>query len=278
MINSKAFTKSTTFLSKHKKRFPPSMETQTQTLISPIFGEITHFSHPQHPLVQVRVPYLFTCTGCKEYGAGSRYKCQQCDVHLHEFCALAPPSLTTHSLHHQHHLVFYTKPGGGFIRSRCDICGKTTKGYAYRCSTCNFEMHPCCAKLCRQMDFPVHPHTLILLPTTTLTSGDPNFNCNECNRKGPGGRVYGCTVCDYYLHAVCAKNMVNGLYANGIKAPEKPSRLGAAVRLASHVVAGFIGGLLEGIGEGVGEAIFDSMVKSKSIGRSRPKGGYGGRD
>ncbi|XP_010270609.1 PREDICTED: uncharacterized protein LOC104606892 [Nelumbo nucifera] len=223
--------------------------------------KITHFSHPQHPLVQINLPYLFTCMGCKEYGAGKRLTCQHCDFFLHDLCAFAPPSLSNHSLHSQHHLVFYIKPGG-ILRSTCDICGKSTRGYAFRCSTCNFEMHPCCAKLCREMDFPVHPHTLKLVTTATLTSGDPDFTCNECNTKR-GGRIYGCTVCDYHLHAVCAKNMINGLHASGIiKVPEKPSRLGAAVRLVSNVVVGFIGGLLEGIGEGVGQAIFDSIVKT----------------
>ncbi|XP_042506725.1 uncharacterized protein LOC122083099 isoform X2 [Macadamia integrifolia] len=130
--------------------------------------EILHFSHP-HTLTQIHHPYLFTCMGCKEFGAGNMFKCLECDFDLHDFCALAPPSLKTHSLHSQHPLVFHTK-------------------------------------------------------------------------------------------SVCAKNIVNGLYANGIKAPDKPSKFGRAVGVASHVLVGFIGGLLEGIGEGVGQALFDSVV------------------
>ncbi|XP_043713264.1 uncharacterized protein LOC122661815 [Telopea speciosissima] len=196
--------------------------------------------------------------GCKEFGAGNRFKCLECDdFELHEFCALAPPSLNTHSLHTQHSLVFFTKPGG-YLRSSCDLCSKSLKGYAYRCSTCNFGMHPCCAQLSWEMKFPVHVHTLKLLSSNkmSITSRDSDFVCHECKRKR-SGRVYRCGVCEHYhLHVVCAKNMVNGLYSNGVKPPEKPSKLGQAVGVATHVIIGFLGALLELIGEGVGEALF----------------------
>ncbi|KAJ4963420.1 hypothetical protein NE237_023359 [Protea cynaroides] len=249
---------SRTFLSITNKS--PSLEIKTSS--PPILGEekeILHFSHPQHTLLLVNFPYIFTCMGCKEYGAGNRFKCLQCDFELHEFCALAPPSLKTHSLHGQHSLIFYTKPGG-YLRSSCDVCNKAMKGYAFRCSSCNFGMHPCCAELSREMNFPVHGHTLKLLPTTMSTSGDSDFVCYECKSKR-SGRVYGCGSCEYYLHAVCAKSMVNGLYANGIKPPDKPSKFGRTVGVAiSHVIVGLIGGLLEGIGEGVGEALFETVA------------------
>ncbi|KAJ4967197.1 hypothetical protein NE237_019046 [Protea cynaroides] len=230
----------------------------------PILGEgkeILHYSHPQHTLALISLPYLFKCMGCKEHGAGNRFKCLTCDfVELHEFCALAPPSLKTHSLHSQHPLIFYTKPGG-YLRSRCDVCGKNTKGYAFRCSTCNFVMHPCCAELTWEMKFPVHEHTLKLLSSSISASGDTDLGCDECKRKR-SGYVYGCRICQYHLHAVCAKNMVNGLHSNGIKPPEKPNKIGRAVMgAASHVIVGFFGGLLEGIGEGVGGALFDTVAK-----------------
>ncbi|XP_042506723.1 uncharacterized protein LOC122083099 isoform X1 [Macadamia integrifolia] len=219
--------------------------------------EILHFSHP-HTLTQIHHPYLFTCMGCKEFGAGNMFKCLECDFDLHDFCALAPPSLKTHSLHSQHPLVFHTK-SGGYPRLSCDVCGKTPKGYAFRCSTCNFVMHPCCAQLSWEMNLPVHPHTLKILSSMMSTSGDSDLICDYCNKKS-SGLVYCCKICSYHLHAVCAKNIVNGLYANGIKAPDKPSKFGRAVGVASHVLVGFIGGLLEGIGEGVGQALFDSVV------------------
>lgn len=75
--------------------------------------EIVHFSHQQHPLAKMTLPDLFTCTGCKEYGAGKRFACQQCDFQLHEFCALSTPSLNTHPLHGQHQLLFHSKSKSG---------------------------------------------------------------------------------------------------------------------------------------------------------------------
>ncbi|KAK1260084.1 hypothetical protein QJS04_geneDACA001437 [Acorus gramineus] len=215
--------------------------------------EIFHFSHPQHPLWQVDLPYLFTCTGCKEYGAGRRFRCRTCDFDLHEFCALASPSLHGHPSHEQHQLVFFIKPGG-FGRSRCDICSKSTKGYAFCCTLCNFEMHPCCAKLERDMDFPIHPHKLTLLPL-----------CALCRRKR-FGRLYRCATCEYQLHALCAKDMVNGLYAHGIKAPEKPSLFAVAARVASQALIGLVGAIIEGIGEGIGEGLVGGIVKTREGG------------
>ncbi|XP_042492887.1 uncharacterized protein LOC122072591 [Macadamia integrifolia] len=235
---------------------PPILEEDDQK-------EILHFSHPQHKLTQINLPYIFMCKGCKEFGAGNRFKCLQCDFQLHHFCALAPPSVKSHSLHTQHSLVFLTKPGG-YLRSSCDVCSKAMKGYAFRCSTCNFAMHPCCAQLSMEMNFPVHAHNLKLLSSTMSTSGDSDFFCSECKRKR-SGQVYGCGVCDqYHLHAVCAKNMVNGLYASGIRPPENPRKFGRVVGIASNVIIGFIGTLLEGIGEGVGGALFDTIAKKSS--------------
>lgn len=79
-----------------------------------------HFSHPHHPLLEVTSPYLFTCMGCKEYGAGKKLSCsrQACCFDLHDFCALAPPSLHGHPFRSKHHLVFITKPTGTNVRTR----------------------------------------------------------------------------------------------------------------------------------------------------------------
>ncbi|KAG9456584.1 hypothetical protein H6P81_001092 [Aristolochia fimbriata] len=270
MVSSPRLKKAKTFFS--YKKSPSSLQmtstsAATTLLQPPRKGEdqILHSSHPQHPLTQVYSPYLFTCMGCKEYGAGRRFKCLRCDYDLHDFCALAPPSLHSHPLHTKHPIVFSIKPAGGFLRSACGVCGKTTKGFAYRCTACSFEMHPCCAKLEREMDVPSHEHALFLHPADSAlisNGGDSGFPCAECGRKR-AGQVYHCSLCDYHLHAICAKDMVNGLYLNGIKAPEKKSKFGAAARIASQAFTGFLGGLIEGIGEGFGEVLIDSIAKGK---------------
>lgn len=93
-----------------KKSPPPPVEFPTSPQL--IFGEeILHFSHPQHPLSMVDLPDLFNCVGCKEYGSGKRFVCQQCDFQLHDFCALAPPALKAHPFHSQHSVLFHSKPG-----------------------------------------------------------------------------------------------------------------------------------------------------------------------
>ncbi|KAK9129132.1 hypothetical protein Sjap_009619 [Stephania japonica] len=249
---------------------------------------------------------MFTCAGCKDFGAGPRFRCETCNYDLHELCALAPPyinhlpgnSTTTTTaavvVHHaplqgqsHHQLLFHTKPAGGIglLRSTCGMCGKTIRGYCFRCGTCNLEIHPCCSKLRQEMRFPIHPlHPMLLLPPPTIAGmtsptvvASPALgghdSCGLCHRKR-GGMVYGCQTCGYQIHAVCAKPMVNGLYASGIiKAPDndnnKPNMLGTAARVASHVILGFIGGLIEGIGEGIGEALVD---KKKALVDKRAKG------
>lgn len=248
------------------KKSPPPIEFPTSPQL--IFGEeIIHFSHPQHPLSMVDLPDLFICVGCKEYGSGKRFLCQQCNYQLHDFCALAPPALKAHPFHSQHAMLFHSKPvKSGKTKSKCDVCGKPTKGYTFLCTACAFQMHPCCAMLNTEIEFPNHPHTLKLTHSTTTTGATTNTDlsntivCNEC-KKRRSGKVYRCTVCNYNLHAFCAKNKVNGLQANGIRLPEKPSVLSAAAKVASQVVIEFIGGFVEGIGESMGEVLVQNITK-----------------
>lgn len=99
---------STGFVTKNSP--PPTVEFPTSPQL--IFGEeIVHLSHPQHPLSMVDLPDLFICVGCKEYGSGKRFVCQKCEFQMHDFCALAPPTLKAHPFHSQHSLFFHSKPG-----------------------------------------------------------------------------------------------------------------------------------------------------------------------
>ncbi|KAH1114255.1 hypothetical protein J1N35_007633 [Gossypium stocksii] len=242
----------------HTIEFPTSPEVPEQG------DQIFHAAHPQHPISQTYLPDLFTCASCKEFGSGLRFTCTDCDYQLHDFCALAPPALKRHPIHPLHKLIFFHKPvKGGILKSRCDICDKPTKGSVFKCTICSFQMHPCCAMLSTEIfNISLHPHTLRLLPMPGQSSnGDPaGLACGECNRRR-SGRVYRCTICDYHLHAVCAKNMVNGLRANGFKGIEKASMIGTAAKVASQVVKEFIGGLIEGIGEGVGQVLIQSAAR-----------------
>uniref|UniRef100_A0A0E0M2V1 Zinc finger PHD-type domain-containing protein n=1 Tax=Oryza punctata TaxID=4537 RepID=A0A0E0M2V1_ORYPU len=238
-------------------------------------GEMVHFSHPEHRLVRLDFPYLFMCMGCKEYGAGRRFMCQLCGFQLHEFCALAPPSLHDHPFHPKHqHLLFFVKPGG-FLRCKCDICGKSVKGFSFRCASCSFAMHPCCAAMARRMDLPAaHEHPLMLAPSpsppaTPTTEGGgvvgTSFVCQMCRRcrRSAGQYVYQCMPCGYYLHARCAKDVVNGLYVHGVAPPEKGNALAAVAKVTINALFNVIGGLIEGIGEGIGEAFVENIGRSR---------------
>ncbi|KAL5206129.1 hypothetical protein ABZP36_034338 [Zizania latifolia] len=238
-------------------------------------GEIVHFSHPEHRLALFDFPYLFMCMGCKEYGAGRRFLCQLCGFQLHEFCAMAPPSVHDHPFHPNHrHLLFFVKPGG-FLRCKCDICGKSVKGFSYRCASCSFDMHPCCAAMGRRMELPAaHEHPLMLAEEGREGGGgggdsvETSFVCQICRRqrRRRSVHVYQCLPCGYYLHARCAKDVVNGLYAHGVVPPEKSNVLVAAAKVTINALFGVIGGLIEGIGEGIGEALVENF--SRSRGRS----------
>ncbi|PWZ36973.1 hypothetical protein Zm00014a_025391 [Zea mays] len=230
-------------------------------------AEMVHFSHPEHRLARFDFPHLFMCMGCKEYGAGKRFMCQACGFQLHEFCALAPPSLHEHPFHPKHpHLLFFVKPAsGGFLRCRCDVCGKPVRGFSFRCASCSFDMHPCCAAMARRMELPaVHEHPLLLLARDGAEQ--TSFVCQACRRtRRAGQHAYQCLPCGYYLHARCAKDVVNGLYVHGVVPPEKRSALATAARVTVNALFGVIGGLIEAIGEGIGEAFVENIGRSRRI-------------
>lgn len=156
--------------------------------------------------------------------------------------------------------MFVNQLEGGILWPKCDICEKPTKGFSFRCSACHFQMHPCCAMLSNEMNFSIHQHKLKLLPH--LPSDYADFTCSECNRQR-SGRMYWCTACNYHLHAVCAKDMMNGLEANGLKNSGKQSMLGPTVRLASQIVVHFIGSLIEGVGQTVGQILVQDIARGR---------------
>ncbi|GLJ22806.1 hypothetical protein SUGI_0429750 [Cryptomeria japonica] len=221
-------------------------------IVPKVGEEIQHSSHPQHPLTLVFAQSLYTCSGCKEYGAGLRYRCNRCNFHMHEFCAKAP-STAIHPYHTQHQLFFHNKPGG-LKKSKCGVCGKATNGSAFCCPTCSFCIHPCCLQLPPELTMKEHPqHSLKLASASPLPNNSP-YTCNACNKIGTSW-VYYCAPCKFYLHALCAKGVINGFQAQGINAPPKKGKVARATRYASQVVRIFVDGVLVGLGEGVLDVI-----------------------
>lgn len=93
-----------------KRRTTTAIEFPTSPQLN-LGEEIIHLDHHHHPLSKINFPDLFTCSGCKEYGAGKRFTCPQCNFQLHEFCGLAPQELKGHPFHCQHPINFHPKPG-----------------------------------------------------------------------------------------------------------------------------------------------------------------------
>ena len=116
--NSSNYSKITANASFVAQKSPPAPAVEFPTSPQLTVGqEIFHFTHPQHSLSEMDLPDLFTCVGCKEYGSGKRFLCQQCDFQLHDFCAFAPSALKAHPLHSQHLVLFHAKPGMLFLIS-----------------------------------------------------------------------------------------------------------------------------------------------------------------
>lgn len=177
---------------------------------------------------------------------------------MHEFCAKAPPT-AFHPYHTQHQLVFHGKPDG-LKKLKCGVCGKATNGSTFRCPTCSFCIHPCCSQLPPELTVKEHPqHSLKLISGSPLANTSPH-TCNACNKKATSW-VYYCVPCEFYLHALCAKGVADGLQSQGFTAPPKMTKVSRAARYASQVVRIFVDGLLEGLGEGVGDFILDTVTR-----------------
>ncbi|KAL7590363.1 hypothetical protein Lser_V15G40208 [Lactuca serriola] len=85
----------------------------------------------------------------------------------------------------------------------CDRCGQDIHVYHkhyYMCmedSSCHFSLHKFCAELPSMLEYPLHPHPLILDENQTYSS------CNVC-KKTHNGMWYICSKCYFTIHVICA--------------------------------------------------------------------------
>ncbi|KAH7537214.1 hypothetical protein FEM48_Zijuj03G0068900 [Ziziphus jujuba var. spinosa] len=172
--------------------------------------KITEFEHPNHPdhilmLKSSDVPYK--CDGCKELGFGPCFKCEDCNFHLHEECALASKS-SYHPLLKRCELRFCEETYGGRY---CDACGKDVMGFVYQCTHDNaHDLHPCCLKLQR----------IIIGDGFELRLSDKvPSKCLKCNSKeisrGIKGWSYVSSCGEYCYHVACVKDLVLENWRNG---------------------------------------------------------------
>ncbi|KAG9440849.1 hypothetical protein H6P81_021014 [Aristolochia fimbriata] len=160
------------------------------------YGELTHFSHPQHKLRFEYKEVPFLCDGCKEAGIGSRYTCTYCDFDLHRHCALPSPSIV-HPFYRKCSFQFMSAPPGNFPRF-CNACEKDVNGFLYHCKSCGFDLHPGCATLPQVLD-DGNMHLYLYRKV--------GASCHKCGRKGRSWS-YRSKCKKYNLHVSCVKEML----------------------------------------------------------------------
>lgn len=160
------------------------------------YNEISHFSHPQHKLKFEYTEIPFKCDGCKEVGIGSRYRCAMCDFDLHMHCAMPSPSIF-HPFYTKCSFQFFSRPPGNNPRY-CNACEKDITGFTYHCTSCGFDLHPCCAKLPMVLD---DGEVKLYLYRKVSSS------CHRCGRKGRSWS-YRSKCKKYNLHVACVKEML----------------------------------------------------------------------
>ncbi|WOG84667.1 hypothetical protein DCAR_0103851 [Daucus carota subsp. sativus] len=158
----------------------------------------SNFIHPQHKLKFEYTEFPFWCDGCKEIGIGSKYKCSTCNYHFHKHCAL-PCASFVHPFYTKCCFQFLERPPG-LVERYCNACLKRVSGFMYHCSSCGFDVHPCCANLPMVLD----DGELKLELRSKMSAV-----CYTCGKKGIGiGWSYRSTCKKYNLHVACVKGML----------------------------------------------------------------------
>lgn len=177
-------------------------------------------------------PYLtsaFVCNRCSARETGEVFHCERCLFDLCPSCTRAPPvtppaqsplvSSSSSSeipsswgqpllgcMDRNHALEVLESAPYESSAYMCNLCLKTGDAAVYHCTSCtDFDLHPECANIAREIVSFMHPHRLLLQPPY---SRGHNTICDGC-LEGLGGSqwVYRCSNsgCDFDLHARCAK-------------------------------------------------------------------------
>ena len=97
-----------------------------------------------------------------------------------------------------------------YITDSCDVCNRKINHLTdFWCQECMRAYHKKCVECPPERKVPYHPkHPLQLhfpSPKSTLQVGSSHYNkCNCCGENTHEGLYYSCSICDFYLHPVCA--------------------------------------------------------------------------
>ncbi|KQJ86004.1 uncharacterized protein LOC100837524 [Brachypodium distachyon] len=167
------------------------------------YGEVAHFSHPQHRLRLEHLDTPFRCDGCREVGIGARFRCAADDVDLHRQCALPlhpPPPPLRHPFYPRCAFHFMARAPGAPGSRYCNACGRDVAGFVYHCRDCGFDLHPCCATLPHVLDAGGGGVRLYLHPKAAAA-------CHRCGQRGRSW-TYRSGCRSYSLHVACVMDML----------------------------------------------------------------------
>ncbi|CAN6887847.1 unnamed protein product [Brassica oleracea] len=100
-----------------------------------------------------------------------------------------------------------------YINDSCDVCNRKINHLTdFWCQECMRAYHKKCVECPPESKVPYHPkHPLQLhfpSPKSTIHVGSSHYNkCNCCGENTHEGLYYSCSICDFYLHPVCAKSL-----------------------------------------------------------------------
>ncbi|XP_052172795.1 uncharacterized protein LOC127788494 isoform X3 [Diospyros lotus] len=165
--------------------------------------EMTHPSHPKHPLSLFLNPptshWTTRCELCESLCNAFIYRCSNCDFNLDLPCASITLRIRRMVEHesHAHQLIPIHKP----TRFLCDACGRTHEGESYLCTTCGFWVNQDCASVPTSINLRRHRHPLTLIYSIPYKYGAYCEICSEeLNRVF---WVYCCSECQYFVHVDC---------------------------------------------------------------------------
>ncbi|XP_057837398.2 uncharacterized protein LOC131047637 [Cryptomeria japonica] len=158
-----------------------------------------------------------SCSSCGRSVSGLGYYCtsSSCNYALHPTCALLPRraqvdrtppepgkrKIIRHPSHPEHGLNYVRYPDG----FHCSGCREDMQGKGYRCGTCDFDLHECCAMASPVLHNSLHGGKGKWVQFQTRPPSGTQTRCLECERRMLGFGYY-CTrsSCGYALHPTCA--------------------------------------------------------------------------
>ena len=164
---------------------------------------LRHFADP-HMLqrLQYSCTASHTCDICLSKLAGRvGYRCNTCNLDIHEYCADSYKPTITFFAHPWHTLQLSRIPRSG-VGWVCDLCREKCPpgSLVYRCIDCLFDVHPRCTRRFPQtIRSSLHPeHDLRMVPSS-------GHVCGACGTGLPVWQ-YVCGGCKVRFHIACVKS------------------------------------------------------------------------